>query len=98
MTYNNLISQITDIITEQTISKKIPTVIFLSDISKEELIKNIICKLSGCDTDIFSDPSNTPWVKITEIMQTLTETPMFLKETSVLLRDQYKHMQEQNTI
>ena len=37
-----IITKITDIVIQQTIGQKIPTVIFLSDIDKGSLVKNII--------------------------------------------------------
>ena len=82
MADNDLIVNITDIVIQQTINKKIPTVIFLSDIDKGSLLKNVISKLYGSDENIFADYSFTPWEKVAEIMQRLAAIPLLLKETS----------------
>lgn len=84
MADNNLIKRITDIVIQQTIGQKIPTVIFLSDIDKGSLLKNVISKLYGSDENIFADYSFTPWEKVAEIMRNLAEIPLLLKETSDL--------------
>jgi len=42
-----IITKITDIVIQQTIGQKIPTVIFLSDIDKGSLVKNIIWSIKG---------------------------------------------------
>ena len=82
MADNGLISKITDIVIQQTVNQKIPTVIFLSDIDKGSLLKNVISKLYGSDENIFADYSFTPWEKVAEIMRNLAEIPLLLKETS----------------
>ena len=82
MADNCLISKITDMVIQQTVNQKIPTVIFLSDIDKGSLLKNVISKLYGSDENIFADYSFTPWEKIAEIMRNLAEIPLLLKETS----------------
>ena len=82
MADNGLISKITDMVIQQTVNQKIPTVIFLSDIDKGSLLKNVISKLYGSDENIFADYSFTPWEKIAEIMRNLAEIPLLLKETS----------------
>lgn len=71
MADNGLISKITDIVIQQTVNQKIPTVIFLSDIDKGSLLKNVISKLYGSDENIFADYSFTPWEKVAEIMKNL---------------------------
>ena len=81
MADNGLISKITDIVIQQTVNQKIPTVIFLSDIDKGSLLKNVISKLYGSDENIFADYSFTPWEKVAEIMRNLAEIPLLLKET-----------------
>ena len=82
MTEDNLIKTITDIVTEKTVNQRIPTVVFLSGTDKGSLLKNVISKLYGSDENIFADYSFTPWEKVAEIMQTLAEIPLLLKETS----------------
>ena len=42
MTEDNLIKTITDIVIEKTVNQRIPTVVFLCDIDKGGLVKNII--------------------------------------------------------
>jgi len=81
MADDGLISKITDIVIQQTVNQKIPTVIFLSNIDKGSLLKNVISKLYGSDENIFADYSFTPWEKVAEIMRNLAEIPLLLKET-----------------
>ena len=76
-----IITKITDIVIQQTIGQKIPTVIFLSDIDKGSLVKNIIWSLKGGTQDEDKFLSDD-WEKVAEIMQNLAEVPLLLKETS----------------
>ena len=81
MADNNILKQITDLVIQQTVNKKIPTVVFLSEeVTKSDLFKNIAIRLTGND-EIFSD-SFTPWQLISDIMLKLAEIPLLLKETS----------------
>lgn len=82
MAYNEIIELISYIVVSQTAEKKIPTLIFLSEIKKEELIKYIISRLSGSETNIFGTPSVIPWEKVAQIMRELSEIPLLIKETS----------------
>lgn len=77
-----LITQITDLVIQQTIGQRIPTIVFLSDITSSELIKNIISKLCGSKNDIFEDSLSTPWEKVAGIMKELAEIPLLVKENS----------------
>ena len=82
MADNNILKQITDVVIQQTVNKKIPTVVFLSeDLSKEDLIKNVIKILKGgiYDENAFSSED---WQLISDIMLKLAEIPLLLKETS----------------
>ncbi len=76
-----IITKITDIVIQQTIGQKIPTVIFLSDIDKGSLVKNIIWSIKG-GTQEEDKFLSDDWQKVAEIMQTLAEVPLLLKETS----------------
>ena len=50
MTEDSLIAKITDIIIEQTVNKKIPTVVFMS-VKKEDLVKNLFWTLKSGNKD-----------------------------------------------
>lgn len=81
MTEDNLIKTITDIVIEKTVNQRIPTVVFLSDIDKGSLVKNIIWSIKGGNQEEEKFLSDD-WQKVAEIMQTLAEVPLLLKETS----------------
>ena len=83
MTEDNLIKTITDIVIEKTVNQRIPTVVFLSDIDKGGLVKNIIWSIKGGNQEEEKFLSDD-WQKVAEIMQTLAEVPLLLKETSDL--------------
>ena len=83
MTEDNLIKTITDIVIEKTVNQRIPTVVFLSDIDKGSLVKNIIWSIKGGNQEEEKFLSDD-WQKVAEIMQTLAEVPLLLKETSDL--------------
>ena len=83
MTEDNLIKTITDIVIENTVNQRIPTVVFLSDIDKGGLVKNIIWSIKGGNQEEEKFLSDD-WQKVAEIMQTLAEVPLLLKETSDL--------------
>lgn len=80
MTENSLITKITDIIIEQTVNKKIPTVVFMS-IKKEDLVKNLFwtLKYGNKDENTFTEED---WKQVAEIMKQLSDIPLLLKETS----------------
>ena len=80
MTENSLITKITDIIIEKTVKQKIPTIVFLSNVDKGTLVKNLLSKLCGYNEDIFATPSFTPWTKTAEVMQKLAEIPLLVDE------------------
>ena len=77
-----LITKITDLVIQQTIRQRIPTIVFLSDITSSELIKNIISRLCGSKNDIFGDTLSTPWAKVADIMEELAEIPLLVREIS----------------
>ena len=81
MTEDNLIKTITDIVIEKTVNQRIPTVVFLSDIDKGSLVKNIIWSIKGGNQEEEKFLSDD-WEKVAEIMQNLAEIPLLLKETS----------------
>jgi hypothetical protein len=76
-----IISKITDIIIEQTVNKKIPTVVFVSEDDFDELTKSVISRLCGSD-DVFLNPSMTPWAKVAEIMKELAKIPLIVSESN----------------
>ena len=80
MTEDSLITKITDIIIEQTVNKKIPTVVFMS-IKKEDLVKNLFwtLKYGNKDENTFTEED---WKQVAEIMKQLSDIPLLLKETS----------------
>lgn len=80
MTEDSLITKITDIIIEQTVNKKIPTVVFMS-IKKEDLVKNIFWTLKSGNKNE-STFSQDDWNQVAEIMQKLSGIPLLLKETT----------------
>jgi hypothetical protein len=80
MVDSGLISKITDIIIQQTVNQKIPTVIFLSNIDKGSLVKNIIWTIKDGNRDE-KDFTSNDWEQVAEIMRTLAEIPLLLKET-----------------
>ena len=79
MADNDLIAQITDIIIEQTINKKVPTVVFMA-IKKEDLVKNLFWTLKEGNKNE-STFTQEDWKKVAEIMQQLSNIPLLLKET-----------------
>nr|MCR5265928.1 hypothetical protein [Cyanobacteria bacterium RUI128] len=70
----------TNIILGQTIKDKIPTVVFLSDISISDLTKDVFGKLTKHES--FTMESLTPkeLLQVAEIMMSLTEIPLIMKE------------------
>ena len=80
MTEDSLITKITDIIIEQTVNKKIPTVVFMS-IKKEDLVKNIFRTLKSGNKDENSFTQDD-WNQVAEIMKQLSDIPLLLKETT----------------
>ena len=83
MPENSLLARVTELVTQQTINKKIPTLVLLSEeLSKSDLLKNIVNNLCGNRNDIFSDSSSVPWQEISDIMLQLAEIPLLVKETA----------------
>lgn len=80
MADNDLITQITDIIIEQTVNQKIPTVVFMA-IKKEDLVKNLFWTLNEGNKNE-STFTQEDWKKVAEIMKQLSDIPLLLKETS----------------
>ena len=79
MADNNLIAQISDIIIEQTVNQKIPTVVFMA-IKKEDLVKNLFWTLKEGNKNE-STFTQEDWKQVAEIMQQLSNIPLLLKET-----------------
>ena len=79
MADNDLIAQITNIIIEQTVNQKIPTVVFMA-IKKEDLVKNLFWTLKEGNKNE-STFTQEDWKQVAEIMQQLSNIPLLLKET-----------------
>lgn len=79
MADNNLIAQISDIIIEQTVNQKIPTVVFMA-IKKEDLVKNLFWTLKEGNKNE-STFTQEDWKQVAKIMQQLSNIPLLLKET-----------------
>lgn len=79
MTEDSLIAKITDIIIEQTVNQKIPTVVFMA-IKKEDLVKNLFWTLKEGNKNE-STFTQEDWKQVAEIMQQLSNIPLLLKET-----------------
>ena len=81
MADNDLITQITDIVIQQTINQKIPTVVFLSDIGKNDFVKNLFWTIKGGNKDT-STFTPDDWKEVANIMTELSEIPLLLQETT----------------
>ena len=79
MADNDLIAQITDIIIEQTVNQKVPTVVFMA-IKKEDLVKNLFWTLKEGNKNE-STFTQEDWKQVAKIMQQLSDIPLLLKET-----------------
>jgi len=86
MTDINSIAAITDIIILNTVNQNIPTVVFLSEPLKGDLIRNIIQKIKFSDDKIpqpdENDYTQEEWKEISDIMLKLTAIPLIIKETA----------------
>ena len=80
MTKNSSLTKITEIIVNETVNKKIPTVVFMS-IKTEDLVKNLFLTLKSGNKDERSF-SQEDWNQVAEIMQKLSGIPLLLKETA----------------
>ena len=80
MTKDSSLTKITEIIVNETVNKKIPTVVFMS-IKKEDLVKNLFLTLKSGNKDERSF-SQEDWNQVAEIMQKLSGIPLLLKETT----------------
>ena len=80
MTENSLIIEITDIIIERTVNKKMPTVVFMS-VKKADLVKNLFWTLKSGNKDENSFTQDD-WNQVAEIMKQLSDIPLLLKETT----------------
>ena len=78
MTDNNIITKITDIIIKETVDKKIPTIIILSEIERDDLVKSLFWTIK---TDNKNEESFTAddWKEVTEIMRKLSGIPLLIK-------------------
>ena len=80
MTKDSSLTKITEIIVNETVNKKIPTVVFMS-VKKEDLVKNLFLTLKSGNKDERSF-SQEDWNQVAEIMQKLSGIPLLLKETA----------------
>jgi len=80
MTKESSLTKITKIIVNETVNKKIPTVVFMA-IKKEDLVKNLFWTLKSGNKDERSF-SQEDWNQVAEIMQKLSGIPLLLKETT----------------
>ena len=82
MTKDSSLTKITEIIVNETVNKKIPTVVFMS-IKTEDLVKNLFLTLKSGNKDenTFTEED---WNQIAEIMKQLSDIPLLLKETADL--------------
>ena len=80
MTKDSSLTKITEIIVNETVNKKIPTVVFMS-IKTEDLVKNLFLTLKSGNKDERSF-SQEDWNQVAEIMQKLSGIPLLLKETT----------------
>ena len=80
MTKDSSLTKITEIIVNETVNKKIPTVVFMA-IKKEDLVKNLFwtLKYGNKDENTFTEED---WKQVAEIMKQLSDIPLLLKETS----------------
>ena len=79
MTEDSSLTKITEIIVNETVNKKIPTVVFMS-VKKEDLVKNLFwtLKYGNKDENTFTEED---WKQVAEIMKQLSDIPLLLKET-----------------
>ena len=80
MTKESSLTKITEIIVNETVNKKIPTVVFMS-IKTEDLVKDLFLTLKSGNKDERSF-SQEDWNQVAEIMQKLSGIPLLLKETT----------------
>ena len=83
MADNNLIKRITDIIIEETVNKKIPTIIILSEIEREDLVKNLFWTMKSGNKNEETFTSDD-WKEVTEIMRNLSEIPLLIKNDNAI--------------
>jgi len=76
----DVLSKITDLVINNTIKNHIPTVIVISNIEKEDLIKNFICKIRGCEYDetVFTPDD---WIEVARLTQELAKIPVHIEKT-----------------
>ena len=79
MTKDSSLTKITEIIVNETVNKKIPTVVFMA-IKKEDLVKNLFGTLKEGNKNE-STFTQEDWKQVAEIMQQLSNIPLLLKET-----------------
>ena len=79
MTKDSSLTKITNIIVNETVNKKIPTVVFMYE-KKEELVKNLFWTLKSGNKDE-NTFTQEDWREVSEIMKKLSDIPLLLKET-----------------
>ena len=80
MAKDSSLTKITEIIVNETVNKKIPTVVFMS-IKKADLVKNLFwtLKCGNKDENTFTEKD---WNQVAGIMKQLSDIPLLLKETA----------------
>jgi hypothetical protein len=78
MTDSDLLKKITEVIIEKTVNQKIPTIIILSEIKREDLVKNLFWTIkSGNKNEETYTPDD--WKEVADIMRNLSEIPLLIK-------------------
>ena len=78
MANNDIITKITDIIIKETVDKKIPTIIILSEIERDDLIKSLFWTIKTGNKNEESFTADD-WKEVAEIMRKLSEIPLLIK-------------------
>lgn len=80
MAKDSSLARITEIIVDETVNKKMPTVVFLYE-KKEDLVDYILRALKS-DHKELNEYKSEDWKELSEIVDTLSATPLLLKQTT----------------
>ena len=80
MTEDSSLAWITEIIVDETVNKKIPTVVFLYE-KKEDLVDYILRAIKSNHKEL-NEYTSEDWKELSEIVDTLSATPLLLKQTT----------------
>ena len=78
MTDSDLLKKITEVIIEKTVNQKIPTIIILSEIKREDLVKNLFWTIKSGNKNEETYTSDD-WKEVADIMRNLSEIPLLIK-------------------